>query len=368
VSCTTESGARDAVDRAGEAFAAGSPVLVGDPGDPVVFIAANARTIDAEGLERIHALSGGMTALGITDARAAQLALTPLTRQGGPVAGVVRSSLALTAPVDAAHGIRGGWSLRDRAHTMRIAADPQSGHEHLSVPGHVHAAPIGVRATPAAEASLELARAIQAEPAVALGPLTARDGGPVSLGRALSVAALAQLPRASSAEVRALALARRAGGRVVECVLPTRDGAFRAVALDGAAPPPGTSGAPGGEPLGEDGTVMALVHGDPASAARPLVHVHAACLLGDAFGSLICDCAAELAAATDDILSAGAGVIVYVKPGTADPQRRYHCGREAPVDLAPVLALLAACGVEARGAELTPGWRRPSLAAFTHRS
>ena len=102
---------------------------------------------------------------------------------------------------------------------------------------------------------------------------------------------------------------------------------------------------------------MALVHGDPAAAARPLVHVHAACLLGDAFGSLACDCAAELAVATDEILAAGAGVIVYVKPGTADPERRYHCGREAPVDLAPVLALLAACGVEARRAELTPAGR-----------
>jgi 3,4-dihydroxy 2-butanone 4-phosphate synthase/GTP cyclohydrolase II len=370
VSCTTERGSRDDLDRAQEAFAAGSPVLVGDAGDPVVFIAADARTIGADGLERIHALSGGMTALGITDARAEQLALTPLTRPGGPVAGV-RAGLALTAPVDAAHGIRGGWSLRDRAHTMRIAADPQSGHEHLSVPGHVHAAPIGARANAAAEASLELARAIHAEPAVALGPLTATDGGAVSLERALSVAALAQLPRASSAEVRALALLRRTGGRVVECALPTRDGAFRAVALDAPGRASGGAGAPGqlgGEDLGEAGTVMALIHGDPATAARPLVHVHAACLLGDAFGSLACDCAAELAAATDDILAAGAGVIVYVKPGTADPQRRYHCGSEAPVDLAPVLAVLSACGVDASRSELTPATRWVSAAAFRHRS
>ena len=113
---------------------------------------------------------------------------------------------------------------------------------------------------------------------------------------------------------------------------------------------------------------MALVHGDPAAAARPLVHVHAACLLGDAFGSLVCDCAAELAVATDDILSAGAGIIVYVKPGTADPERRYHCGSEAPVDLAPVLALLAACGVQAGRSELTPARRWAGVAAFTHRS
>jgi 3,4-dihydroxy 2-butanone 4-phosphate synthase / GTP cyclohydrolase II len=366
VSCTTECHAPDDADWATEAFASAAPVLVGDPGDPVVFIAADARTIDGEGLERIHSLSGGMTALGITHARAGQLALEPLSRPGGP-AGGVRAGLALTAPVDAAHGIRGGWSLRDRAHTMRIAADPRSGHEQLSVPGHVHAAPIGQRATPAAEAALELARAIQAEPAVALGPLTATDGGPVSLQQALSLAALTRLPRVSSAEIRARALSRRAGGRIVECALPTRDGAFRAVALD-APRLPGAPGLPGGEDLGQDGTVMALVHGDPSTAVRPLVHVHAACLLGDAFGSLTCDCAAELAVATDDILAAGAGIIVYVKPGTADPDRRYHCGSEAPVDLAPVLAVLAACGVEAGRSRLTPAGRWMSAAAFRHRS
>ncbi len=362
MSRTTERGSRDDIDRAEEAFAAGSPVLVGDAGDPVVFIAADARTIDGDGLERIHALSGGMTALGLTDARAEQLALTPLTRLGGPVGGV-RAALTLTAPVDAARGIRGGWSLRDRAHTMRIVADPQSGHQHLSMPGHVHAAPIGDRATPAAEAALELAGAIQAEPSVALGPLTARDGAPVSLQRALSVAALAQLPRASSAEIRAVALARRAGGRVVECDLPTRDGAFRAVVLDTPPGAPGRTGAHASEDLGQDGSVMALIHGDPAAAAQPLIHVHAACLLGDAFGSLACNCAAELAAATDTILAAGAGVIVYVKPGTADPGRRYHCGSEAPVDLAPVIAVLAAGGVRAGRADLAPvgrWFRHPS--------
>jgi 3,4-dihydroxy 2-butanone 4-phosphate synthase / GTP cyclohydrolase II len=325
--------------RAGEAFAAGSPVLVGDPEDPVIFIAADARSIDAGGLERIHTLSGGMTALGLSEARAEQLALEPLRRTGS--AAGVRAALALTAPVDAAQGIRGGWSLRDRAHTMRIAAHPNSRHEHLSVPGHVHAAPIGPRATPAAEAALELAREIGDEPAVALGPVTDRDGGPVTLERACSVAELAALPHASSAEIRAQALLRRAGGRVVECALPTRDGAFRAAALD----VPGRFELEDPLRLGEDGSVMAMVHGDPSAAARPLVHLHAACLLGDAFGSLACDCAAELAAATEEILAAGAGIVVYAKPGTADPERRYHCGREAPIDLAPVLALLAACGV-----------------------
>lgn len=328
-------------DDAEAAFLAGAPVLVGDPGDPVVFVAADARTIDAHGLERIHAVSGGMTVLGLGERRAERLRLTPL-RAARPAASGVRAELTLTAPVDAASGIRGGWSLRDRAHTMRVAADPASGQEHLSVPGHVHTALVGARSTPAAEAALELARAAQPEPAVALAPVTGRDGGAVGLEQARSVGALARLPHASSAEIRAAALTRRTGGRVVDCALPTRDGAFRAVALD---TPTTAAGAGADDRLEADGSVMALVHGDPANVRRPLVHVHAACLLGDAFGSLACDCAAALAVATEAILAAGAGIIVYVKPGTADRARRCHCGREAPVDRAPVLALLAACGV-----------------------
>jgi 3,4-dihydroxy 2-butanone 4-phosphate synthase/GTP cyclohydrolase II len=322
-------------------FADGAPVLIGDPSDPVVFVAADATAIDAAGLEAIHELAGGMTALGISAPHADRLGLTqpPYLSPGG---------LALTTPVDAARGIRGGWSLRDRAHTMRTAADPTSGPEHLSVPGHVHLARIAVGATPAAAAALELARGDgdgHPEPAVALGPVTGSDGAPVSLAEARTVRALSRLPVVSSAEIRARAVARRTGGRLVEATLPVAGAAFRAVAL-GEPSPAGPS-----QP-GDDGSVLALLHGDPAGAPGAPVHVHAACLLGDVFGSLACTCAAELAAATDAILTAGVGIIVYVKPGISDPARRYHCGRDTPVDLAPVLALLDACGIAMAHADL----------------
>jgi 3,4-dihydroxy 2-butanone 4-phosphate synthase/GTP cyclohydrolase II len=316
-------------------FADGAPVLIGDPEDPVVFVAADATAIDAAGLEAIHELAGGMTALGISGVHADRLGLVQPTPHLSP------GGLALTTPVDAVQGIRGGWSMRDRAHTMRTAADPTSGPQHLSVPGHVHLARIASDATPAAVAALELARGTgtdDGEPAVALGPVTGSDGNPVSLAQARMVRALSRLPVVSSAEIRARAVARRTGGRLVECTLPVAGAAFRAVAL-------GEPVAGGPSQAGDDGSALALVHGDPALTPRPLVHVHAACLLGDAFGSLACTCAAELAAATAAIITAGAGIIVYVTPGISDPARRYHCGRHTPVDLAPVVALLDACGV-----------------------
>lgn len=316
-----------------EAFAEGRPVLVGDPSDPIVFVAAAAERIGAEELAQVQELGGGMTLLGLSAAHADRLALSPLPPAGG-TGRWEGLGVTLASPVDATHGIRGGWSLDDRAHTMRVASDPDSRPGDLAVPGHVHPAAIGGEATPAALGALELALRCGHAPAVVLGAVSDRDGSPVAFAAARGGGALRRLPVVSSGLLSAHALARRSAGRTVECALPTRDGAFRAVALD--------------DGTGEEAraTVLALLHGDPAAREHPVVHIHAACLLGDAFGSLMCDCAAEFRAARQDILAAGAGVIVYVKPGTADPARRYHCGREAPLDLAPVLALLISCGVD----------------------
>jgi 3,4-dihydroxy 2-butanone 4-phosphate synthase / GTP cyclohydrolase II len=313
-----------------ESFAAGELVLIGDPGDPVVFLALAASRAGAGALDRVQELSGSMTVLGLAAESADRLGLEALALGEG------RSpqGIEAAAPVDAARGIQGGWSARDRAHTIRICADPDSRADDLSVPGHVHTARLGPASTPAAAAALELALQAGASPAVVLAAVNDRAGVPAPLELARSQAALRRLPHLSSAEIRGEALARRAGG-TIECELPTSDGAFRAIALDDAAL--------------EDhdrGSVVALVHGDPAARPTALVHVHAACLLGDAFGSLRCDCRARLHTARAEILAAGAGIIVYVKPGRDDAARRYHCAREAPIDLRQVIGLLHAYGID----------------------
>jgi 3,4-dihydroxy 2-butanone 4-phosphate synthase/GTP cyclohydrolase II len=58
---------------------------------------------------------------------------------------------------------------------------------------------------------------------------------------------------------------------------------------------------------------MALVHGDLASASNVLVRLHSECLTGDVFGSRRCDCGRQLALATQRIVRAGAGVVVYLR-------------------------------------------------------
>jgi GTP cyclohydrolase II len=88
--------------------------------------------------------------------------------------------------------------------------------------------------------------------------------------------------------------------------------------------------------------MVALLHGDPASAENPLVHIHVACLLGDAFGSLLCDCHQQLDVATHAIIDEGAGVIVYAKPQRPDLM---VCTRGEPLDTTLAAGLLRACGL-----------------------
>ena len=65
---------------------------------------------------------------------------------------------------------------------------------------------------------------------------------------------------------------------------------------------------------GSEGTrteeAVALVMGDVHSTP-PLVRIHSQCLTGDVFGSLRCDCRAQLEMALGLISVAGAGVLVY---------------------------------------------------------
>jgi GTP cyclohydrolase II len=92
---------------------------------------------------------------------------------------------------------------------------------------------------------------------------------------------------------------RRPSGavRVAEATLPTRHGRFRAVVV---------------EPCGGGAEFLALVCGDIAEVAAPLVRLHSECLTGDVLGSLRCDCGEQLALALDTIAAEGAGVLLYL--------------------------------------------------------
>ena len=89
--------------------------------------------------------------------------------------------------------------------------------------------------------------------------------------------------------------------------------------------------------------MFALVHGNPTDdLATAVVHTHVACMLGDTFGSLLCDCNERLRTATREIVEAGSGVIVYVKPTLADP---FACPAGHAVDRSLAIGVLRGAGL-----------------------
>jgi GTP cyclohydrolase II len=85
--------------------------------------------------------------------------------------------------------------------------------------------------------------------------------------------------------------------KVAEADFPTRWGKFRIFGFEGQY----------GERVE---TAVVLVMGEVQMGA-PLVRVHSQCLTGDVFGSLRCDCRAQLEMALGMIAEAGAGILVY---------------------------------------------------------
>lgn len=84
--------------------------------------------------------------------------------------------------------------------------------------------------------------------------------------------------------------------KVANAQLPTRFGSFRILGVEDRR-------------RGESAVV--LLKGDPARARAPLVRIHSQCLTGDVFGSLRCDCRAQLEMALERVGRARAGAILY---------------------------------------------------------
>ena len=80
-----------------------------------------------------------------------------------------------------------------------------------------------------------------------------------------------------------------------ETRLPTRYGAFRVVGLEDS----------------RRRWVIALIRGSITRARAPLVRIHSQCLTGDVFGSLRCDCRAQLEMALEAVAAAPAGIVLY---------------------------------------------------------
>ncbi|WP_028192610.1 bifunctional 3,4-dihydroxy-2-butanone-4-phosphate synthase/GTP cyclohydrolase II [Salinispora pacifica] len=214
-----------------------------------------------------------------------------------------RRGTAYTVTVDAREGVSTGISAADRAHTIRLLADPGTRPEDLARPGHVvplRAREGGVLRRPGhTEAATDLTRLAGLRPVGVLCELVNDDGtmmrGP-DLERfcaehsllLVTIADLIAYRRRTEKQVELVAEAR----------LPTRHGVFRALGYCGDY---------------DSAEHVALVLGDLGDGRDVLVRVHSECLTGDVFGSLRCDCGPQLDAALERVAQEGRGVVLYLR-------------------------------------------------------
>ena len=217
-------------------------------------------------------------------------------------------STAFTVSVDAAEGTTTGISAADRAITVRKLIDPSTRPDELLQPGHIF--PLrymegGVlRRSGHTEASVDLARLSGTYPGAVICEIMADDGTMARLPqlrvfaerhgiKMITVAQLVQYRRRNETLVR----------RAVETTLPTEYGNFTVVAYESVV---------------SDEHHLAIVKGDVRVEPPPLVRMHSECLTGDVFGSMRCDCGAQLRLALQRIAVEGRGVVIYL---------RHHEGR-----------------------------------------
>jgi 3,4-dihydroxy 2-butanone 4-phosphate synthase/GTP cyclohydrolase II len=210
---------------------------------------------------------------------------------------------AYTVTVDAAEGTDTGISAADRAATCRVLADPTSGPDALTRPGHVFPLryhPGGVlRRLGHTEASVDLARLAGRRPAAVICEVVNEDG---SMARVPDLERFCDEHGLLMITIADLVAYRRAREslveRVAEAKLPTPYGPWRMIGYRSLA----------------DGTEsVALLFGDPEGQPEVLVRMHSECLTGDVFRSLRCDCGPQLDLAMARIADEGRGVVVYLR-------------------------------------------------------
>jgi 3,4-dihydroxy 2-butanone 4-phosphate synthase/GTP cyclohydrolase II len=246
----------------------------------------------------------GLICLTLSEEHVERLKLPMMESPGrlGPPLGT-----AFTVSIEARHGVTTGISAADRAHTIRVAANPGARPDDIVTPGHVF--PLRARKggvlvrTGQTEGSVDLARLADLTPAGVICEIMNEDG---TMARMPDLEAFAHKHGLRILTIADLIQYRLFTERLVRRVseasvtLDQTGTEWRAVVYE-------TAGI-------EERQFLALVKGDLSGSAPPLCRVHTGSTVADVFAATPRDGGRHLREAIAQIEEDGRGALVYIAP------------------------------------------------------
>ena len=240
----------------------------------------------------------GLICISINNDTANRLELSPMV-----VNNTSSHETNFTVSVDAIKNTTTGISARDRWQTVHTIIDERSKASDLAKPGHMFplvAKEGGVlQRAGHTEAAIDLAKLAGLKPSALLVEIVDDDG---SMARKGSLLKIAQKHRMKIISIADLIAYRKKYDKLVEQIstvpFPTSFGDFELRLFE--------------DKVNGDHHV-AIIKGDIKKTDKVLVRVHSQCLTGDIFGSLRCDCGAQLEGSMQMIEEEGKGIIVYLR-------------------------------------------------------
>jgi len=243
----------------------------------------------------------GLVCVPMEEKRLRELELQPMVDQEDKSLVKDRFSTAWMVSVDAACGVTTGISAFDRARTIEVLINPQSGPGDLARPGHVF--PLKARnggvlvRAGHTEAAVDLMRLACVYPAGVICEIMNDDG---TMARLPQLLEFARQHKFKICSISLLIEYRRRFEKLIERIaqtnLPTEYGQYKFNLY---------------RDLINSKVHIALTMGDVEKEAV-LVRVHSECLTGDVFGSLRCDCGRQLKKAMQIIQKEKRGIILYM--------------------------------------------------------
>ena len=241
----------------------------------------------------------GLICLALPHERVDELGLKPMERRNPS-----RFETAFLTSIEASEGVTTGISAADRAHTIRVAIDPQSKADDINTPGHVfplQARDGGVLVRAGhTEAAIDIARLSGLIPAGVICEIMNDDG---TMARFDDLVSFCQLHGLKMATISDLIAYRRKTERLVEPIVEKKfcshyGGSFRMIVYKNTV---------------EYAEHIALVKGDVSSGGPVLVKVHAVNVLGDLLGEVRSSSAYDLHCSMEMINKADRGVVVLIR-------------------------------------------------------